>query len=171
MAKCLWCEKKGFLLKVDEQSLCTKCANQISEIAHSIQRDLEIQSDRIENANTLGSAVAGKKSIVSACEAIRQYEDKGIEVYNIPTGEIINDVYDEFNKSVVGIFENSLGKKLLKLETYKTEKTYYKHYEQYLSEIDEAIEEIEPMENYQKSIDKLNAIKKQFEINFNYRFK
>jgi hypothetical protein len=171
MAQCIWCENKGVFLKTNHAGLCKNCVIKIGGLADTLQKDIELSQKRIKNANAVGSAVGGRKTIENVCDVLKPYEEKGIDVYNLPLSEIYNVANEECNKKIVEIVKNSLGRDLLKLESAKTDKAYHKYYEQSLVKLDEAIEEIQPVENYQKSIDTLNAVKNQFEINFNNRFK
>jgi hypothetical protein len=91
MARCKWCDRGGFLKKVDKEGLCAECAP-------AVHAEIERQSGIIyeamhvyERATEPGERLAHCERVIDAASALLPYEDKGLQTCSPPARLLVEE--------------------------------------------------------------------------------
>lgn len=87
MAQCIWCEKKGFFLSVDQNKLCRNCQSIIYLDFQQRLRIIEDSQKLIEKSQNFKTRIRRIDVLLEHVQALKQYEEKNIPTLSPPPFE------------------------------------------------------------------------------------
>lgn len=100
MGRCVNCEQKGLLFKVDKQSLCKTCRPKVdAEIethANAIYEDMHV----FERAQGKADKLEAIDHLLGAAQALLKYEGWGLDTCN-PPAKLVFAEYTGFRKQLM----------------------------------------------------------------------
>ena len=121
MAQCKWCDKKGFLLSVDEKGLCKRCSYIFSVHIFQVTKIILESQDIITNTKRIEIVVGRTETITEQLDTLLKYEEKGIKTVEPSIDHYRKNSLIVLNGTIVLLTENNIiGKVKLQVEKLKT---------------------------------------------------
>jgi len=91
MATCKWCEKSGFLLRVNDTGVCGTCKDVIALDVLEIRRLAKDSVDLVEKSKVLDTRLSRLDFVSELFGRLLKYEAKGISVIDPIPSKMIED--------------------------------------------------------------------------------
>ena len=102
MARCAFCNKSGWFLKTNEDSLCDACAQACSLETQSTLRVIKESLNIASTTKKLDTMLSRFDVAEDACRQLLKYERRGISCTNPPPTEAIEMIASERRSAVLG---------------------------------------------------------------------
>lgn len=162
MAKCKWCENSRFFLSVNSNGLCKRCGMIINA---EVQGKLRVMIDSesiITKSKKIGTILSRSQIINKYMIDLLKYENKGIEVFNVPIKESLLTSFEETDMKLMELVNKEYDICCDKIMKAKSKSVIQKHKLKYKELTDNVLSYIHNRNvDNEYLIDRLNDLNKK----------
>jgi hypothetical protein len=140
MAKCKYCEKKGFFTTVDSSGLCSKCGPVVAVEVNQRKRILIDSVQLVNDSKNFATRLSRCDLILEHAGHLLQYEDKGIPTLEPRPSEFIEEYTRERDMIIIEEAEHLARKAVAKADVAATSKTKHSALSAGLLKVSEVLE-------------------------------
>lgn len=122
MAQCKWCENKGLFLSVNSTGLCKRCEPPISMDFNQRGKIIYESIQLAATGKKIDTRLSRNKLILEQAEALRKYEEKGIDRMSPKPSELIEKFTSYHDEIIFEEMESIADKSLTKANVMPTAK-------------------------------------------------